>query len=83
MWTAVPFTSYGLQKKVERADQYCKDCNLRCNVGKCKIMVCRNGGKLKATERGGVNVQNIEAVDKFSFLRVTSDNPGSWDRQKT
>jgi hypothetical protein len=45
------FTSHGLQKKIERVDQYCKDWNLQCNLSKCKIMVFKKGGKLKATER--------------------------------
>jgi hypothetical protein len=38
------FTCYGLQKKVESVDQYCKDWNLRCNLSKCKIMVFKKGG---------------------------------------
>jgi hypothetical protein len=51
------FTSHGLQKKIERVDQYCKDWNLRCNLSNCKIMVFKKGGKLKATERWKVNGQ--------------------------
>jgi hypothetical protein len=45
------FTSYGLQKKIEWVDQYCKDWKLRCNLSKFKIMVFKKGGKLKATVR--------------------------------
>jgi hypothetical protein len=45
------FTSYGLQKKIELVDQYCKNWNLKCNLNKFKIMVFKKGGKLKATER--------------------------------
>jgi hypothetical protein len=35
------FASYGLQKTIERVDQYCKDWNLRCNLSKFKVMVLR------------------------------------------
>jgi hypothetical protein len=77
------FTSHGLQKKIERADQYCKDWNLRCNLSKCKITVFKKRGKLKETERWKVNGQNIEVVDKFNYLGVTTDSTGSWNKQKT
>jgi hypothetical protein len=77
------FTSYGLQKKFERVDQYCKDWNLRCNLSKCKIMVFKKGGTLKATERWNVNGQNIEVVDIFNYLQVTLDSTGSLNKQKT
>jgi hypothetical protein len=32
-------TSYGLQKKIELVDKYCKNLNLRCNLNKSKIMI--------------------------------------------
>jgi hypothetical protein len=73
------FRSHGLQKKIERVDQYCKDWNLGRNLNKCKIMVFKKGGKLKVTERWKVNGQNIEVVDKFNYLGVTLDSPGSWN----
>jgi hypothetical protein len=77
------FTCYGLQKKIERVDQYCKDWNLRCNLSKCKIMVFKKGGKWKAAERWNVNGQNIEVAGKFNYLGVTLDSTGSWNKQKT
>jgi hypothetical protein len=76
------FTSYGLQKKVEWLDWYCKDWNLRCNLSKFKIMVFKKGGKLKESERWRVNGQNIEVVDKLNYLGLTLDNTGDWDKQK-
>jgi hypothetical protein len=76
------FTCYGLQEQIERVDQYCKDWNLRCNLSKCKIMVFKEGGKLKATERWKVNGQNIEVAGKFNYLGVTLDSTGRWNKQK-
>jgi hypothetical protein len=76
------FTGHGLQKKIDRVDQYCKDWNLCCNLSKCKIIVFKNGGKLKSTERWKVNGQNIEVVDTFNSLGVTLDSTGSWKKQK-
>jgi hypothetical protein len=80
---AASFTRYGLQKKVEQVDQYCRDWNLRRNVSKFKIMIFKKGGKLKATERWKVNGQSIEVADKFNYLGVTLDSTGSWNKQKT
>jgi hypothetical protein len=79
----VYFTSYGLQKKVERVDQCCKGWNLRCNLSKYEIMVFKKGGKLKATETWKVSGQNIDVVDKFNYLGVMLDSTGSWNKQKT
>jgi hypothetical protein len=64
------FTSYGLQKKSEPVDQYCKNCNLSVSLINL-ILVFKKRGKLKATERRGVNEQNIEVRDKFNYLGVT------------
>jgi hypothetical protein len=77
------FISYGLEKKVERVDQCGKEWNLRCNLSKCKIMVFKKGGILEATEGLNVNGQNIEVVDKFTYLGVTLDNTGRWNKEKT
>ena len=74
------FISYGLEKKVERVDQCGKEWNLRCNLSKCKIMVFKKGGKWKATEGLNVNAQNI---DKFTYLGVTLDDTGRWNKEKT
>jgi hypothetical protein len=43
------FSSYGLQKQIEVVDQYCKKLNMKCNLNKCRILVFKKGGKLKAT----------------------------------
>jgi hypothetical protein len=76
-------TIYGLQKKVERVDQYCKDWNLRRNLSKYKRMIFNKGGKLKATERWKVNGQKIEVGEKLSYVGVTLDSTRSWNKHKT
>jgi hypothetical protein len=56
---------------------------LKYNLNKFKIIVFRIGGKLKATEGQRVNRQNIEVVDKCTYLGVTLESTGSWNKQKT
>jgi hypothetical protein len=74
---AVAFlSSCGLQKKIELLHQYCKNWNLRCGLNRCKVMVFKKGGKLKITERCGVNGQDIEVVDKFNYLGVSLESTG-------
>jgi hypothetical protein len=36
--------------------------------------VGRNGGKLKNTERWSTGGQNIEIIDRFKYLGITSEN---------
>jgi hypothetical protein len=76
------FTSSGLQKEIDQIVRYCKEWNLKCNLSKSKIIVFKEGGKLKNTERLSMVGQNREIIDKFKYLGITSENTGEWRNQK-
>ena len=46
-------------------------------------MVFKKGRKLKATEGWRINGQNLEVVDNFTYLGVTLESAGGWNKQKT
>lgn len=37
------FTVNGLQKGINKMKKYCNNCNLKCNLKKIKIPVCKKG----------------------------------------
>jgi hypothetical protein len=39
-----------LQKVIDQVVKYCKDWNLKCNLNNFKILVFKNGGRLKENE---------------------------------
>jgi hypothetical protein len=50
---------------------------------KCKTVVFKKKGcKLNNTERWNICGKNIETVDKFKYLGITSENTGGWRNQK-
>jgi hypothetical protein len=55
---------------------------LKSNLNKTKILVFKNGGKLKKGEQWTVNDQIIEVADEINYLGVTFENSGRWKRQK-
>jgi hypothetical protein len=55
---------------------------LKCNWSKYKILVFKKGRKLKIIESWKMGGQNIEIVDKFKYLGITSENTGGWRNQK-
>jgi hypothetical protein len=44
-FSAASFRSYELQNKFELVDEYCKNPNLKCNLGKSKIIVFKKEEK--------------------------------------
>jgi hypothetical protein len=39
-------------------------------------MVCKQGGKIKATQRWRMNEQNTEVADEFNYLGVVLESTG-------
>jgi hypothetical protein len=76
------FTSNGLQKEIDQIVRYCKEWNLKRNFSKSKIAVFKKGGKLKNSKRSSMGGQNIEIIDKFKYLGITSEDTGGWKNQK-
>jgi hypothetical protein len=62
--------------------KYCRDWNLKCNFKKTKILVFKNGGKLKRSERWSMYNQIIDVTDE-TYLGVTLDSTRRWNRHMT
>jgi hypothetical protein len=48
---AFSFTIHSLQKTIDQVLKYCIEWQLKCNLSKTKILVCKKGGKLKKDEK--------------------------------
>jgi hypothetical protein len=76
------FTVNGLQRGIDRIVKYCSDWNLNCILKKTKILVFKKGRKLKKKEKWFVYDQLIDVVNEISYLGVTLESTGGWNRHK-
>ena len=60
----------GLQTMLNSLFNYCSKWNLTVNINKTKVVVFRNGGKLRNDEKWTYNGENIEVVDQYLYLGV-------------
>jgi hypothetical protein len=74
------FTVNGLQKVIDQIVKYCKDWGVKCNLNKTKIIIFKKGGRLKQNERWTMHGNNIEVVDEITYLGITLENMGSWEK---
>ena len=60
-----------LQKMLDTLYDYCNEWKIEVNVQKTKIVVFRNGGKLRNPENWSYNGYYIDIVSEFNYLGVT------------
>jgi hypothetical protein len=65
-------TVINLQHQINYIEEYCKSVNMKINLSKTKIIVFRNGGVLKQTEKCFFNNEPIEVVPFYKYLGVFS-----------
>jgi hypothetical protein len=68
----------GLQEMLNALHYYTKDWNLTVNITKTKIVVFRNGGRIKENEKWVYNDQNIEVVNNFNYLGMFFNYNGNF-----
>ena len=61
----------GLQKMLDTLSGYCNEWDLKVNIQKTKVLVFRNGGKVKATNKWFYDGSELEIVDSFNYLGLT------------
>jgi hypothetical protein len=71
-----------MQKAIDQTVKYCEDWGVKCNLNKTKIIVFKKGGRLKKNERLTMHGNNIEVVNEITYLRITLENTGSWEKHK-
>jgi hypothetical protein len=68
------FTVSGMQKAIDQLVKYCEGWRVKCNLNKTKIIVFKNGGRLKKNVRWTMHGNNIEVVDEIIYLGITLEN---------
>ena len=68
-----------LQHMLNTLHTYNKEWKLTLNVDKTKIMVFRNGGKIKDNERFFYNGRALETVDNFNYLGMLFNYNGKFN----
>ena len=72
-----------LQAMLNTLHSYTTKWNLTVNVEKTKIVIFRNGGKIRSDEKWFLNGENISTVDKFMYLGMLINYNGKFnDTQK-
>lgn len=71
-------TAIGLQRALDELSRYSREWNLKVNINKTKILVCKNGGVASKKEKWFLNNEQIEVVDKFKYLGVWLNTRGNW-----
>ena len=63
-------TVVGLQRLLNELSVFCKSVGLHINFDKTKIIVFRNGGPLRMTEKWVFDGKNIEVVSFYKYLGI-------------
>ena len=73
-------TPENLQCILNSLYNYCQEWNLTVNTDKTKIMVFRNGGRLKDNEKWVYNNCELEIVDEFNYLGLLLNYNGKFTK---
>ncbi|XP_078607973.1 uncharacterized protein LOC144879949 [Branchiostoma floridae x Branchiostoma japonicum] len=68
----------GLQRVLNALNTYCSKWQLTVNLVKTKVMVFRNGGKLKRTEKWYYCGKKVDVVNSYKYLGITISSSGRW-----
>ena len=71
-----------LQRQIDLIEKFCKSVGMSLNLSKTKIIVFRNGGIVKDTERWFYNGNEIEVVSLYKYLGVYFTPKLIWTRTK-
>ena len=70
----------GLQRQLNKLCVYCKRWKLKVNASKTKIIVFRNGGRLKHYEKWYLDGKQIETVSYLNYLGLLFSCSGLWTK---
>ena len=69
-----------LQRKINILESYCNDWGLQVNTSKTKIIVFRNGGTLKKSEKWNYKGEQLETVTYYSYLGLLISSRLCWTK---
>ena len=68
----------GLQKQLNILEKYCDQWSLKVNLEKSKIVVFRNGGPLKNSEKWSFKGQNMMTCTYYNYLGLQFSSAHAW-----
>ena len=68
----------GLQKMLSSLEKYTKEWNLSVNVEKTKVMIFRNGGKVRKEETWYYEGCKLDVVNEFKYLGMLLNYNGKF-----
>ena len=71
-----------LQRQLNWLQEYCDLWNLKVSQEKSKIMVFRNGGRLRSYEKWFLNGNRLETCSYFTYLGVSFSSVLSWSHNE-
>ena len=71
-----------LQRLINLIEKFCKSVGMKLNLGKTKVMVFRNGGIVKQTEKWTFQGTAIEIVSMYKYLGVYFTPKLIWSKTK-
>ena len=71
---------FEIQKKINALEHFCNKWHLRVNVDKSKMMVFRNGGYLKRTEKWWFNNDRLAVNTYYSYLGLVFSSRLCWSK---
>ena len=69
-----------MQKKINSLETFCNDWGLRVNTAKTKIIVFRNGGIVKKSEKWVYKGEQLETVTYYSYLGLLISSRLCWTK---
>ena len=69
-----------LQRKINILSSYCKEWGLDINTSKSKVMVVRNGGIVKKSEKWYFNEKLFDVVSYYSYLGLIVSSRLMWSK---
>ena len=68
----------GLQRLLGKLKSYCDKYCLKVNLDKTKVIVFRNGGRLRNNEQWFYDAKKVDVVPCYSYLGITMASGGTW-----
>ena len=75
-------SAIGLQRQLNWLQEYCETWDLKVSKEKSKIMVFRNGGRLRNYEKWFYNGSRLETCTYFTYLGVSFSSVLSWSHNE-
>ena len=74
----ISLTPIGLNRMLSKLEKYCDKWNLKINVNKTTVLICKKGIKQSKHENWIINKNVIEKINNIIYLGIKINNTGTW-----